>query len=83
MQAKTFHTEAERVVEATAVATTTSATDTGSSSSVEPGDAKELKTANCPQAFTHTEYWGDVVKWGATNKVNTWEECCRQCQEHM
>lgn len=27
--------------------------------------------------------WGDVVKWGSTNKANSATECCDRCREHV
>lgn len=31
----------------------------------------------------HSEFWGDVVRWGADHKVSTWQECCAACQEFV
>lgn len=28
-----------------------------------------------------TEHWGDVVRWGPDNKQDSWEACCRTCDE--
>lgn len=39
-----------------------------------------FKTPECEYVQTHAEFWGDVVKWGSTNKVDSWEDCCKQCR---
>ena len=28
----------------------------------------------------NTELWGDLVKWGSTNRKNSWLECCEDCR---
>ena len=28
----------------------------------------------------NTEMWGDLVKWGSTNKKDSWQECCEDCR---
>ncbi|KAK9833448.1 hypothetical protein WJX81_006347 [Elliptochloris bilobata] len=29
--------------------------------------------------LNHTDYWGEAVVWGTTNKVESAEQCCAQC----
>lgn len=38
--------------------------------------------ANTCNKQDHTELWGDVVRWGAHNKVTSWDQCCQQCLDH-
>lgn len=48
----------------------------------EKADEDRVQTARCSQAFPHTEFWGDVVVWGASNKKDSWEDCCAHCGSH-
>ena len=31
----------------------------------------------------NTEFWGELVKWGNTNKKDSWEQCCEDCRTHQ
>jgi hypothetical protein len=73
-------------VKAAAVVTSTSGSS-GSSSGSGAGagsvvGAGAAGSGQCPEAMPNTELWGDVVVWGATNKVASADECCRQCTTH-
>ncbi|KAK9831741.1 hypothetical protein WJX74_007749 [Apatococcus lobatus] len=35
------------------------------------------------EALEHTEYWGDVVRWGDRFKKATAQECCQACRAHL
>ena len=43
------------------------------------GKAEEALQSQCI-AKEHTEYWGDLVKWGADNIQADAESCCEECR---
>jgi len=43
------------------------------------GEHEEALQSQCV-AKEHTEYWGDLVKWGADNVHDTAEQCCEECR---
>lgn len=43
------------------------------------GEHEEALQSQCV-AKEHTEYWGDLVKWGADNVHATAEQCCEECR---
>lgn len=48
---------------------------------VEVGVDEEEEVQNLCRGQEHLELWGEAVKWGNTNLVNTSHECCQQCKE--
>eukprot|EP00270_Netrium_digitus_P011861 TRINITY_DN3790_c0_g1_i2.p1 TRINITY_DN3790_c0_g1~~TRINITY_DN3790_c0_g1_i2.p1 ORF type:complete len:353 (-),score=43.41 TRINITY_DN3790_c0_g1_i2:233-1291(-) len=43
-------------------------------------EATEDVTKSC-RGLQHYELWGDAIKWGDSNLVDTAEQCCQQCRE--